>query len=463
MSWPRRRTRSTERRSTTPGPAPRAARRGGGASRCRRTWLGLAAACVFTLPLGLSALWAPVAHAQTPRYAFAVIANVVTSQADEPAAQRLIDAIGRDPQNAFVVYDGNLKGSSETCSDSLYDRRRTLLEASRPALVFVPGQRDWASCGANGSGAWDPVERLDLLRQTFFSDPSTLGQNPFTLTRESEVSRFRPYRENVRWQLGDTVFVALNVPDGNNHYLNAGGRNGEFEDRVIANGFWLEHAAEYAKRRNARAIVIFIEADPFAEREERSDRFAWLRFGHRPRDGYLEFKRSLVKLADTFRGPVVLVHTADEKLAHGFAIDQPLRNDKGARIANVTRIEVALREPLIQWLQIDADMTRRTPLRVSMRDVPKHLPLLPPTLPPLLPDSSEPGPETPAMPEVSSMPDVTEIPGMPQAPDVEPEAGASAASGTAPAPMPAPQPGVPNPPDASPALQPSVKPMPWNQ
>lgn len=440
MSWPRRGTRNTERRRAAP---PRPANRGGTAWRRGRASRGLVAALVFALPFG-----AP-AQAQSPRYAFAVVANVVASESEEPAAQRLIDAIGRDPHTAFVVYDGNLKSAREACADSLYDQRHAMLEASRPALVFVPGQHDWATCGMNGSGAYDPVERLDLLRQTFFSDATTLGQNPLPVTRESEVSRFRPYRENVRWQLGDTVFVALNVPDGNNYYLNAGGRNGEFEDRVVANGFWLEHAAEYARRRNARAIVIFIQANPLPEREERPDRFAWLRFGHRTRDGYVEFRRNLVKLAETFHGPVVLVHAADAKLAHGFEIDQPLRNEKGERIENVTRIEFALHDPLTQWLQIDADMTRRTPLRVSVREVPKHLPWLPP------PDGSQPAPQ-PEMPEVSSMPDVTEIPGMQQAPGALPESGASAASGTLPVPV-LPAPGT------SPGVQPMVPSVPQNR
>ncbi|RQH07861.1 hypothetical protein [Paraburkholderia dinghuensis] len=430
MSWLRRRTRTTERREAS---SPRLAHLGGGALSRAHALHSLAAAIVLTLPFGIAA------RAQTPRYAFSVVANVVTSQRDEPAAQRLIDAIGLDPQSAFLVYDGNLKGSREVCSDSLYEQRHAMLDASRTPLVFVPGQQDWVSCGASGSGAYEPLERLDLLRQTFFSDPTMLGQSTLAVTRESEVPRFRPYRENVRWQFGDTVFVAMNVPDGNNHFLNAGGRNGEFEDRVIANGFWLEHAAEYAKRRNARAIVIFIQANPLPEREERADRFAWLRFGHRTRDGYLEFRKSLIKLAETFRGPVVLVHTADTKLAHGFVIDQPLRNEKGVRVANVTRIAFALHDPLTQWLQFDVDTTRRTPLRVSVHDVPKHSPLLPP--PSLDSKASTPQPE---MPEVSSMPDVTEIPGMQQVPGVLPESGATPANGEVSPPTP-PAPGaVPN-------------------
>lgn len=382
------------------------------------------------------------ARAEAERFAFAVVANALAQPDNEADAQRLIDAIGRNDNVSFIVYDGNLKGPHEPCSDALYERRHALLEASRPALVFVPGQQDWVTCGSAGTGNYDPVERLDLLRQTLFSTAHSMGQNPLALTRESEVSRFRPYRENVRWQLGNTVFVALNVPDGNNHYLIAGGRNGEFEDRVVANGFWLEHAAEYAKRRNARALVIFMQADPVQERAERPERFDWLRFGRRqPRDGYAETRRYLVKLAETFRGPVILVHAAEGRLAHGFLIDQPLRNDKGIRIANVTRVAFSLRDPLTQWLQIDADMTRQPPLRVGVHDVPKNLPMLPPPQP-----ASE-APDMPAMPEISSMPDVTTVPDTPPGASAPDLGNTPPATPPANAPAPLPQaPGQPQPP-----------------
>jgi hypothetical protein len=370
-------------------------------------------ALVASITLALAAVPACAAGGESSRFAFAVIGNAFgSSLGSEAAASKLIDAIGRDPRVSFIVYDGNLKGVGEACSDALYARRQALLDASRPPLIFVPGQYDWVTCSSAGPGGYDPAERLDQLRQTLFSDPSSLGQNPLPLTRESEVPRFRPYRENVRWQLGSTVFIALNVPDGNNHYLNAGGRNGEFEDRVIANGFWLEHAAEYAKRRNAHAIVVFVQGNPWSvERRERSERFGWLRFAHRPRDGYIEFRRSLTKLAQAFRGPVLVVHQDDAKLARGFEIDQPLRNEKGVTIANVTRIAVALRDPATQWLHVDVEAGRHPPLRIGVREVPKYLPPLPTqqAQPPLLPRDGQ-SPALPDMPEISSMPDVTEIP-----------------------------------------------------
>ncbi len=333
--------------------------------------LALAIACV-------SCRAAPVHAAQT-RYAFAVVSSVMKSGADEPAAQRLIEAIGLDPRLSFVVYDGNVKGANERCADGLYERRQQLLAASAIPLVSIPGQHDWTDCASAGSGGYDAAERLDFLRQTFFSDTTSLGRPTLTLTRESEVARFHAFRENVRWEDGDTVFVGLNVVGGNNHYSDAGGRNGEFDDRAIASAFWLEHAAEYAKRHLAKALVVFIEADPnFSRYEEHADRFPWLRFTrHRKPDGYLEFKRSLVNAAHTFRGPVILIHHSTHAPAGGFAIDQPLYNDKGERVANLTRIAIAPHDASTQWVLFDVNDGRRVPFHVSVRTVQQRLPTLP--------------------------------------------------------------------------------------
>lgn len=376
------------------------------------TFTGGLTSLVSLVSLVPLAAFAQLAHAEAPRFAFAVIAGTMQSPADEAPTQRLIEAISRDREVSFVVYDGNLKGAKEACRDALYERRHALLETSRPALFFIPGQHDWADCGTAEAGGFDPVERLDQLRQTLFTDSTSMGQNPIALTRESEVSRFRPFRENVRWQVGDTVFVGLNAPGPNNHYLTAGGRNGEFEDRVIANAFWLEHAGEYAKRRDARAIVVFIQGDPDPERYEHPDRFAWLRFARNTRrDGFLEFKRSLVKLAQIFRGPVLVIHCDDERASAGFVIDQPLRNDKGMLVSNLTRVALAPHDRLNQWIQIEADLGKKPPFRVSVRDVPKQMPM--PTTLPVQP-REEPAASMPAVPALgpaSELPPLLQTPG----------------------------------------------------
>ncbi len=371
----------------------------------------LLAAAMATAAVTARAAPAAVARDRVePGYAFAVLSGVLVGPADEPAAQRVLDAISRDRGVAFVVYDGNLKGPREVCRDAVYDARFAILKASRVPVFYVPGQADWAACAARENGGYDAVERLDYLRQTFLPDAESFGVTPQPLTRESEVARFRPFRENIRWTQGDTVFVAMNAPSPNNRYLTAGGRNGEFEDRAIANAFWIDHSAEFAKRRNARALVILIEGDPQFEHYER-ERFAWLRFGHTRRDGFLEFKRALVKAAATFHGTILVIHANDEPLRGGFRIDQPLHDEKGDRINNLTRIAIAPRERLVQWIRITVNPARRPMFGVSVQDVPSNLPV-PPALP-LTPHDDTP------------LPPMPEIPALPEIPD-------SAASGTLP-------------------------------
>jgi hypothetical protein len=314
----------------------------------------------------------PRAQAETPAaLGFAVVSSALGKPADETSVRHMLDAIGHERETSFVVYDGNLKGETEACRDSVYEARRELLDASPKPVVLLPGEHDWVDCGQTRAGGYDPVERLDFLRQTFFGESESLGQSPMSLTRESGVARFRPFRENVRWQENGVAFVGLNAPSPNNHYLNAGGRNGEFEDRSVANGFWLEHAVESARRSDMRAVVVILQGDPDFTRYERRDRFAWLRFsrGDQARDGFLELKRSLVRIAEAFRGPVIVIHGSETPLPNGFRIDQPLRNDRGAVVPNLTRIAIGLKKPQSQWLELHANFAWRQPFRVRVRDV----------------------------------------------------------------------------------------------
>jgi hypothetical protein len=317
----------------------------------------------------------PRAQAETPAtLGFAVVSNALGKPADETSVRHMLDAIGHERETSFVVYDGNLKGETEACRDSVYEARRELLDASPKPVILLPGEHDWVDCGQTRAGGYDPVERLDFLRQTFFGESESLGQAPMSLTRESDVARFRPFRENVRWQQNGVAFIGLNAPSPNNHYLNAGGRNGEFEDRSVANGFWLEHAAEAARRSDMRAVVVILQGDPDFTRYERRDRFAWLRFsrGDQTRDGFLELKRSLVRIAEAFRGPVIVIHGSETPLPNGFRIDQPLHNDRGAVVPNLTRIAIALKKPQSQWLELHANFAWRQPFHVRVREVVVH-------------------------------------------------------------------------------------------
>ncbi|WP_371880852.1 hypothetical protein [Caballeronia sp. S22] len=334
----------------------------------------VAARLTSAVTIAVALVCGAIAHARAEGNApltFAVISDALTRPADEAPVRRMLDAIARDGSIAFIVYDGNFKGATEPCRDSIYQSRHDLLDASRTPLVMLLGQHDWADCTLAHGGTYDPVERLDFVRQLFFADASSLGQNPLTLSRESDVARFRTFREIVRWQAQGIAFIGLNAPSPNNHYLTAGGRNGEFEDRAVATTFWLEHAAESARRSEMRALVIMLQADPDFSRYERRDRFAWLHFSrsNQPRDGFLELKSSLVKAAEIFRGPVVVIHGTDAPEPNGFHIDQPLRNDKGLIVTNLTRVAIAFKKPQSQWLEVQSDAQWHPPFRLRVRDV----------------------------------------------------------------------------------------------
>lgn len=299
---------------------------------------------------------------------FAVIAGLPPSLSSDTATRALLDMLRRTPKLQFAVWDGALRRPGEPCVDALFAARRTLLDTSAVPLVVIPGRHDWEDCDSKLAGGFDPVERLDFVRQTFFDQPYSLGSKAMHVVRQSDLPRFRQYRENLRWETGGIAFVTLNVPDGNNHYLSAGGRNGEFEDRAVANAFWLRHAGEYAKRCKLKAITVLIDADPHFERYEQRGRLTWLRWGHGlPRDGYVEFKRTLVELSRNFSGTVVLIHGASHDTLPRVRIDQPLHDDRGERIKNFTRIALARagREP--QWLDIRAEPTHWPVFHISER------------------------------------------------------------------------------------------------
>jgi len=342
----------------------------------RRHWLTGFALCLVALA-SLPAWAGP-----SSGVSFAIVTGLPSSMPTEASTRAVLDAIARTRRTSFIVFDGALRRASESCTDEVFHTRRTLLDMSTLPVIVIPGDLDWVRCASSQAGSYDPVERLDLVRQIFYDGAQSLGIQPMRVVRESEVGRFRPYRENMRWEIGGVLFVTLNVPGSNNHYLDAGGRNGEFEDRTIANAFWLDHAAEYAKRRKLKSIVVLIEGDPDFTRYERRERFAWLGFGRRqPRDGYLEFKRALVELAHSFSGPVLLIHSSAATLVGGtpermngslksaepapFRIDRPLRDDKGALVANFTRLQIrgTARQP--EWIEVHADPARWPVFRID--------------------------------------------------------------------------------------------------
>lgn len=263
--------------------------------RARHTVLALLAAAV----LGSAACAAPAGNR------FVALGHV---EGDEDRLKQALDA-SRDKGLDFVAAIG-IKGQHEPCSDRLYLRRRALFDEAPRPLILTPAASDWTEC-RNSAGRSDAIERLIRLRELFYADASSLGQQKLALTRLSGSAKFRSYAENAHWKVGDVLYATINIPSNNNHYLRAAGRNSEYEDRLVANRAWLHRVFMLAQREHAAALVLFSDADLSVVPGERDA----------PDDGFAPVRRQLHQAARRFEGMVLLVDAgkpAQDKPAIGW-------------------------------------------------------------------------------------------------------------------------------------------------
>lgn len=239
------------------------------------------------------------ATAKDASFSFAVVANAFRYGPDEQALRHVFaDVSAENP--AFVIVNG-IKAENETCSDELYAQRKSLYSKRKLNLILALGAHDWAECKrSNGESA--AVERLQRVREVFFTKELTVNDGRDSVVPQSTSEKFRSYSENLRWQVGPVMFASLNLPANNNHYLSAAGRNSEFEDRSVANQDWVQHVFVLAKANNTRGIVFFSEANPLARPVVNNAS------PNRQPDGYLEIRRTLIRLSDNFPGKVLIVH-----------------------------------------------------------------------------------------------------------------------------------------------------------
>lgn len=263
------------------------------------------------------------ASAQPQRFSFGVVASGSIEDAALPETLARADATNL----AFVVALG-IKPLQAGCEDAVFERRRNLFERSQHGLLPVPQASDWAACAAL-NGQTSAQGKLTRLRELLFQGEFSYGATKLPLVRQSTEARFHNFQENMRWEIGNVMFATINLPAPNNHFVMAAGRNGEFEDRLVANREWLRRVFTHARLQKAPVVVLFSDANPL------------LRPPRARRDGFAETRRYLRAQANRFKGKVLVVHA------------QAHRKDRPASInwrGNLGEIGVAHR-----WLPLQVD------------------------------------------------------------------------------------------------------------
>jgi len=265
---------------------------------------------------------------------FALLGDVPYNSAQVRALDELIDQMnGRDL--AFVVHVGDITGGRGPCTDEWFEARKAQFQRIRHPFVLIPGDNEWVDCHRGG---FDPLERLEKLRQLFHADDESLGGRTMRLERQSSDPRFREYREHVRWIAAGVVFVGLNVQGSNNNLGRTPQMDEEHRRRMRAVRAWLDESITLAERRGLSGAVILAQADPDFEG----------RFRRPPGvpDGFAEFREALRQAALRFGKPVLFVHGD----THFYRQDQPLTDPStGEPIRNFFRVIVP-GSPQVRWL-----------------------------------------------------------------------------------------------------------------
>lgn len=293
------------------------------------------------------ALASAMVQAETPaRFSFGIVGDAPYGAGDEHAFAQMLEEINQE-NLAFVVHVGDIKSGSAPCTDALYEQRKRLFQASRYPFILVPGDNEWTDCHRKSAGGYDPIERLAKLRQVFYPDDMSLGQNTLRLARQSDdpasPADFGEYRENVRWVVDRVMFIGLNVQGSNDNFGRTREMDAEHEQRSRANAEWLRRGFDLARSSDYLAVFIVIQANPYFERPHPSppNRF----------DVYAAFKQQLLSHTLAFGKPVFLVHGE----THRFRVDQPLVDPStGKRVEQFTRIE-SFGWPHVDWIKVTID------------------------------------------------------------------------------------------------------------
>ncbi len=250
---------------------------------------------------------------------------------EEGRVARLIGEINRaDP--VFSVFVGDTKGGSDVCSDAKVLGPFAWMSLSAAPLVYTPGDNEWTDCWQDRGGRYDPLERLALLRARFFRDALSLGRRQMPLLRQADDQpAHNLFVENARWVHNGVVFATLHVVGSNDNRPTAPGETppivpppgamGEHAARHAANLAWLEAAFAEARRRDAPAVVLAMQADLFIR----------ARCGRGPESGIAPMREAISAAAAAYGRPVLLIHGD----SHFWLHDRPF-----AAAPNVTRIMV---------------------------------------------------------------------------------------------------------------------------
>lgn len=258
----------------------------------------------------------------------------------------------------FVTHNGDFKNGSSVCSNAVFQNRLETLESFEHPFILTPGDNDWTDCHRANNGAYDPLERLAMIRRMFYPNNFTLGKRKIEVVRQSDDPRFSLYRENAVWAVGNVVFATVHVIGGNNNWGRTPEQDVEYTNRNLANLYWLRTVFAFARDGNFDGVFLVMQADmnwdlPAASHDR------------------LGFNDSIVVLAQevqAFKKPVILTQGD----THYLKIDKPLLGLRSGRRENFTRVQ-NVSDLVAHWLKVRVEPNNPNLFVVERALVPENV------------------------------------------------------------------------------------------
>jgi hypothetical protein len=302
--------------------------------------------------IGIDVTFGDPAPSDTEPLAMAVVGDTPYGAAQLAAFPALVAAINAESDLSLAVHVGDIKNGSTRCDDAYFTQiSDDFAEFSLP-LVYTPGDNEWTDCHRANNGAYDPLERLEAVRSTFFSDPgTTLGvENP--ILSQATVPEHSTFVENRIWTGASVVFSTVHVVGSNNgmapwfgtdttgtKFDDPDRRIAEVEARIAAALDWIDRTFDLAGDDDAKGVAVFMQADTFA-------------------GATAGFEAVITRLADRARAfeKAVLLVQGD---THLYLVDVPFESGNVAYgieepVPNLTRV-VVQGETASEWLRLDVD------------------------------------------------------------------------------------------------------------
>ena len=319
----------------------------------RRALAGAGAALVAGSLLAAPALAVNDRAAAKGTFSFAVIGDVPYGDAEFQAFPSYIQDINAHRELSFVAHLGDIKSGSTQCTDQYFAAIRKNFDTFSLPLIYTPGDNEWTDCHRTNNGAYNPLERLAQVRETFFPNPGTTLGAPMKVSSQDRLG----FPENVNFSRHGIAITAVNITGSNNGLLPWAGLGNatptadqveEVRDRTAADIKELTQTFRKARENDDRAVVVMTQADMFDPTVTAPTQANY--------SAFTPLVQTLIRESNAFGGPVYLingdshVYNQDHPLAAGSPWLDFYGQDTAAK--NLTRVTVDGSDNAKDWLKV---------------------------------------------------------------------------------------------------------------